>query len=120
IGRSLPLPDALPISGSDKATDKMVPALMARLSRWLDRDPPPEQDELLTLFTARLTDVAANKLAKQWSARYLASEDKERRSLLSALAQASASLEPREDLGLRLFRRLYAQAENLTLLVDLR
>jgi malonyl-CoA decarboxylase len=112
--------DIKPDTGSDKATDKMVPALMARLSRWLDRDPPPEQDELLTLFNARLTDVAANKLAKQWSARYLASEDKERRSLLSALAQASASLEPREDLGLRLFRRLYAQAENLTLLVELR
>jgi len=105
---------------TDKVTDKVVPALMARLSRWLERDPPPEHDELLTLFTARLTDMAANKLAKQWSARYLAVDSKERRALLSALAQASSSLEPREDLGLRMFRRLYAQAESLLLLVELR
>ena len=105
---------------TDKVTDKVVPALMARLSRWLERDPAPEHEELLTLFTARLTDMAANKLAKQWSARYLASDAKERRALLTAIAQASSSLEPREDLGLRLFRRLYAQAECLTLLVELR
>src|SRR5690606_4003865 len=80
---------------TDKVTDKVVPALMARLSRWLERDPAPEHEELLTLFTARLTDMAANKLAKQWSARYLASDAKERRALLTAIAQASSSLEPR-------------------------
>ena len=105
---------------TDKVTDKVVPALMARLSRWLERDPPPEQEELRTLFTARLTDVAANRLAKQWSARYLAADAKDRRALLTALAQASGSLEPRDDLGLRMFRRLYAQAERLNLLVELR
>ncbi len=105
---------------TDKVTDKVVPALMARLSRWLERDPPPEQEELRTLFTARLTDVAANRLAKQWSARYLAADSKDRRALLTALAQASGSLEPRDDLGLRMFRRLYAQAECLNLLVELR
>lgn len=104
----------------EKSSDKMVPALMARLSRWLERDPPPEQEELLTLFSARLTDVAANRLAKQWSARYLASDAKDRRTLLGALAQASSTLEPRDDRGLRMFRRLYAQAESLTLLVELR
>lgn len=112
--------DESQITVPEKSSDKMVPALMARLSRWLERDPPPEQEELLTLFSARLTDVAANRLAKQWSARYLASDAKDRRALLSALAQASSTLEPRDDRGLRMFRRLYAQAESLTLLVELR
>lgn len=104
----------------DKANDKAAPGLMARLSRWLERDPLPEPLEIQPLFSARLTDVAANKLAKQWSARYLASDPKDRRALLTSLAQASSALEPREDLGLRLFRRLYAQAESLKLLVELR
>ncbi|NYT86409.1 malonyl-CoA decarboxylase family protein [Pusillimonas harenae] len=72
------------------------------------------------MFSARLTDVAANRLAKQWSARYLAAEAKERRTMLTGLVQASGGLEPREDQGLRLFRRLYAQAESLNLLVELR
>lgn len=105
---------------AERSADKTVPGLIARLSRWLDRDAPPEQQELLPLFSARLTDVAANRLAKQWSARYLASDAKDRRALLTGLAQASNSLEPREDLGLRMFRRLYAQAESLNLLVELR
>ena len=99
---------------------KSAPGLMARLSRWLERDPLPEPEDVLTLFTARLTDVAANRQAKQWSARYLTSDPKNRRLMLSVLAQASSGLEPREDLGLRMFRRLYAQAENLKLLVELR
>lgn len=104
----------------DKVTDKTASGLIARLSRWLERDPLPEPMEVQTLFTARLTDVAANRQAKQWSARYLASDAKDRRALLTSLAQASNNLEPREDLGLRMFRRLYAQAESLNLLVELR
>jgi malonyl-CoA decarboxylase len=64
--------------------------------------------------------VAANRLAKQWSTRYLAADAKERRSLLTGLSQASAGLEPRGELGLSLFRRLYAQAHSLQLLVELR
>lgn len=112
--------DKIEATAAEKTIDKAVPGLMARLSRWLERDPQPEQQELLTLFTARLTDVAANRLAKQWSARYLAADVKDRRIMLAGLAQASGSLEPREDLGLRMFRRLYAQAESLNLLVELR
>src|SRR3546814_4709193 len=105
---------------SAKDTDKAAQGLIARLSRWLDRDHLPAPLEVQTLFSARLTDVAANRLAKQWSARYLAADAKERRALLTGLTQASSGLEPREDQGLRMFRRLYAQAESLTLLVELR
>lgn len=110
-------------SPEEKATtsiDKAVPRLIARISRWLERDPQPEPQDLLPLFTARMTDMAANRLAKEWSARYLAAEPKDRRAMLATLAQASGSLEPREDLGLRIFRRLYAQVESLNLLVELR
>lgn len=99
---------------------KSSPGLMARLSRWLERDPLPEPEDVLPLFTARLTDVGANRQAKQWSARYLSSDPKNRRLMLAVLAQASSGLEPRDDLGLRMFRRLYAQAESLKLLVELR
>lgn len=105
---------------SAKDTDKAAQGLIARLSRWLDRDHLPAPLEVQTLFSARLTDVAANRLAKQWSARYLAADAKERRALLTGLTQASSGLEPREDQGLRMFRRLYAQAESLNLLVELR
>jgi malonyl-CoA decarboxylase len=105
---------------SPSSKDKEGQGLMARLGRWLERDPAPDQAEIRPLFTARLTDVAANRLAQQSCARYTAAESKERRSLLAVLAQASAALEPRDDQGLRLFRRLYAQADSLHLLVDLR
>lgn len=94
--------------------------LISRLSRWLDRDRWPVPSETRTLFSALLTDVAANRLAKEWSARYIAAEAKERRALLAALVQASAELQPRSDQGVRLFRRLYAQADSLQLLVDMR
>ncbi len=100
--------------------DKEAHGLMARLGKWLDRDRWPVPAETQTLFTARMTDVAANRLAKQWSVRYLAGDGKERRALLAALAEASAALEPRGEQGLRLFRRLYAQADSLHLLVELR
>lgn len=99
---------------------KMGQGLMARLGRWLERDHAPSASELMPLYSARLTDVAANRMAKQWSTRYEAAESKERRALLAGLAQASVQLEPRGDQGLRLFKRLYAQAESLRLLVDLR
>lgn len=105
---------------SETPLAKTASGLMARLSRWLERDPLPEPEQVELLFTARLTDVAANRQAKQWSDRYLASDPKDRRAMLGSLGQASAGLEPREDLGLRMFRRLYAQAESLNLLVELR
>ncbi len=104
----------------DKSADKTVPRLIARLSRGRARDPQPDPEELLGLFSARLTDTAAHRQAKEWSARYLAADAKDRRAMLAALAQASGSLEPRDDQGLRMFRRLYAQAESLNLLVELR
>ncbi|MGP1614669.1 MAG: malonyl-CoA decarboxylase domain-containing protein [Pollutimonas bauzanensis] len=104
----------------DESKPNETQGLMARLGRWLDRDRWPVPAETQTLFSARMTDVAANRLAKQWSVRYGAADGKERRALLAALAQASAGLEPRGDQGLRLFRRLYAQADSLHLLVELR
>jgi malonyl-CoA decarboxylase len=113
-----PKPDAEPSVPAVK--EKETQGIMARLGRWLERDHWPTQADTLALFSARLTDVAANKLAKQWSQRYEAADAKERRVLLAGLAQASAGLEPRGDQGLRLFRRLYAQADSLKLLVELR
>lgn len=104
----------------DGEKNNSAQGLMARLGRWLERDRWPAPAETQTLFSARLTDVAANRLAKQWSNRYVEADPKERCSLLAALAQASAGLEPRGDLGLRLFRRLYAQADSLHRLVELR
>ncbi len=101
-------------------TKQDTQGLISRLSRWLDRDRWPVPSETRTLFSALLTDVAANRLAKEWSARYIAAEAKERRALLAALVQASAELQPRSDQGVRLFRRLYAQADSLQLLVDMR
>ncbi len=114
------LPAPQPEAEAEKASEKETEGLIARLGRWLERDHLPLQTDVLSLFTARMTDVAANRKAKQWSQRYLAADAKERRALLAGLAQASAGLEPREDKGLRLFRRLYAQADSLHLLVELR
>lgn len=94
--------------------------LLARLSRWLERDQLPRESEIGSLYKAKLTDVAANKLATQWGARYQAADGPERCSLLAGLVQAGVGLEPRGDQGLRLFRRLYAQTDNLQLLVELR
>lgn len=94
--------------------------LLARLSRWLERDQLPSEADVRALYSSKLTDVAANKQAKQWGLRYLEAEGPERCSLLAGLVQAGVGLEPRGDQGLRLFRRLYAQADSLQLLVDLR
>jgi malonyl-CoA decarboxylase len=118
-----------PESSQPQATQDLSPTdaapqgatgILARLARWLDRDHLPELDEVRPLFDATLTDMAANRLAKQWGTRYLAADGDERRSLLAGLVRAGVELEPRGDKGLRLFRRLYAQNDNLRLLVDLR
>ncbi|MDN5844078.1 MAG: malonyl-CoA decarboxylase [Alcaligenaceae bacterium] len=105
---------------SDAAAEHTAPGMLARLSRWLERDHLPSQADVRALFQATLTDVAANRLAKQWGGRYLAADGDERRSLLAGLVRAGVDLEPRGDQGLRLFRRLYAQNDNLGLLVDMR
>ncbi|TAL82290.1 MAG: malonyl-CoA decarboxylase [Candidimonas sp.] len=94
--------------------------LIARLGRWLERDRLPAPVQTNTLFTARLTDVAANRLAKQWSTRYATADEAERRFLLAELALTSASMEPRDDLGVRLFKRLNGQPDGLRFLVSLR
>ena len=73
---------------STKDTDKAGQGFIARLSRWLDRDHMPAPLEVQTLFSARLTDVAANRLAKQWSIRYLAADAKERKALLAEASYA--------------------------------
>jgi len=93
---------------------------MARLGRWWERERWPVPAESRTLFTARLTDVAANRLAKQWCARYGDADGKGRRVLLTALVDAFNSLEPDADQAGRLFRRLNAQTEGLHFLVGLR
>lgn len=97
-----------------------APGLIARLGRWLDGDRSNNPVETESLFSARLTDVAANRLAKQWCARYAAADDKERRFLLDNLAQTSSGIEPRTDQGLRLFKRFNAQTDGLRFLVGLR
>ncbi len=94
--------------------------ILSRLSRWLDRDRWPAADDTRSLFTARPTDVAANRVAKTWSERYLAGDDDQKRRLLAGLAEVSAVLDPSEGYGLRLFRRLYAHTDSLELLVQMR
>ncbi|MCD0504013.1 malonyl-CoA decarboxylase domain-containing protein [Bordetella petrii] len=94
--------------------------LMARLGRLWDRGRLPSQAEILPLFQARLTDVAANKLARGWCAAYAAADGKRRRELLTGLAQVGASLEPRGDHGLKLFKRFNALPDGLRFLVELR
>lgn len=107
-------------SAADTRNPSDASSLLERLSRWLERDHLPRESEIGALYRAKLTDVAANKLAKQWGERYRQAEGPERCSLLAGLVQAGVGLEPRGDQGLRLFRRLYAQTDSLQLLVELR
>lgn len=94
--------------------------LIARLGRLWDRDRPPSVAEILPLFQARLTDVAANKLARTWCAAYTAADGKRRRELLAGLAKVDAGLDPRGDRGLTFFKRLNALPDGLRFLVSLR
>src|SRR5699024_2773097 len=93
-------------------TSSTNPSILQRLGRWLDRDRWPSPEDALSLFTARLTDVGANRVAKAWAEHYWQSDDEQRRKLLAGLAEASAQLTERKELGLRLFRRLYANSDN--------
>ncbi|MEO6986472.1 MAG: malonyl-CoA decarboxylase family protein [Paralcaligenes sp.] len=111
--------ETVPAQVSEK-NNEPTQGLIARLGRWLERDRPPAPFQTTTLFTARLTDVAANRLAKQWCTRYAAADEAERRFLLAELAQTSSGIDPREDTGLRLFKRLNSQTDGLRFLVDLR
>lgn len=118
------LQEATPENTQSVSTDTParsgVDGILGRLSRWLERDRWPSSAETSALFTHRLTDVGANRTARAWSERYRQADDDGRRRLLAGLAAASALLDPREDAGLRLFRRLYAQSDNLHWLVELR
>ena len=111
-----PEADAVP---QDEATAESA-SLMARLGRLWDRDRLPSAADILPLFQARLTDVAANKLARSWCASYTAADGKRRRELLAGLAQVGAGLEPRGDQGLKLFKRFNALPDGLRFLVALR
>src|SRR5690606_1912492 len=94
--------------------------LMARLGRLWDRGRLPGAAEIAPLFQARLTDVAANKLARSWCAAYTAADGKRRRELLAGLAQVDAGLQARGDRGLKLFKRFNALPDGLRFLVALR
>jgi len=108
------------------------PGLISRLGRLLERDRLLSEAEVRTLFTARQTDVAANKLAARWAADYGAGDDKTdgkadgktRRTMLARLSAVSAEFGtdelPRGDCGVRFFKRLNAQDQGLRFLVDLR
>lgn len=119
-----------PPRGSSSEPDGEVPAdtphaarpagLLRRLGRWLERDHLPDWRDLRVLYTAPLKDGAANRLAAAWSARYLAATADERRALLASLVRAAVDLEAPDEPEINLFRRLYAQADSLGLMVDLR
>lgn len=94
--------------------------LMARLGRLWDRERLPGASEIVPMFQARLTDVAANKLARNWCAVYGAADGKRRREMLAALSRIDAQLEPRGEGGLRFFKRLNALPDGLRFLVALR
>jgi len=94
--------------------------IMARLGRLWDRERLPGEAEIRPLFQARLTDVAANRLAGTWRQTYRAGDAGTRRAMLAALARVGSSLEPREEHASRLFKRLNAQPDGLRFLVELR
>jgi len=104
------------------------PGLMSRLGRLLERDRLPSEADVRSLFTARQTDVAANKLAARWVADYGGVGDKTdgktRRAMLARLSAVSAEFgaddTSRADCGVRFFKRLNAQDQGLRFLVSLR
>src|SRR5699024_9966273 len=109
---------AAPMAEEDH--NKQSSGIRRRLERWLERDRWPSPEETSALFIARLTDVGTNRIALTWAERYLAADEEQRRKYLAGLVEASDQIENRDDHGLRLYRRLYAQAESLQLLVQLR
>jgi malonyl-CoA decarboxylase len=95
--------------------------LMARIGRLWDRDVSFSTAQAQALLSARLTDVAANRLAREWSAAYLAADARVRRALLTMLAQTAQSIEDADiGGGQRLFKRLNALPDGLRFLVALR
>ena len=113
----------VPDAAADASAAKLSGAsarLMARLSRWWDGDRSLPRADLKPLYTARITDVAANRTAKQWCAQYTEADSMGKRVLLAELVEIGAGLEPRADHGLVLLKRLNLQANSLRFMVDLR
>lgn len=94
--------------------------LITRLGRLWERGRLPSESEVRRLFEARLTDVAANKLARRWCEQYAAAQSKDRRLMLAALAQVRGSFAESAGEGARLFKRFNAQPQGLRFLVELR
>ena len=67
-------PDAEP---ADTAATEAGDSLITRLGRLWERGRLPSESEVRRLFEARLTDVAANKLARRWCELYGAADGKE-------------------------------------------
>lgn len=111
-------------SETENDTDDTVAqtsGLMSRLGRLWERGArPPSESEVRRLFEARLTDVAANRLAANWCALYRTADGKMRRLMLASLAQVRATFGAESGEGARLFKRLNSQPDGLRFLVDLR
>ena len=56
----------------EEAANDAADGLIARLGRLWERGRLPSESEVRRLFEARLTDVAANKLARRWVELYSA------------------------------------------------
>lgn len=115
-----PRPGATEPQDQDAVPAAEAAGIMARLGRLWDRERLPGEPEVRPLFEARLTDVAANRLAGAWRQAYRAADGRGRRAMLAALAAAGAKLEPRGELAARLFKRFNAQPDGLRFLVELR
>ncbi|MCB5364289.1 malonyl-CoA decarboxylase family protein [Pusillimonas sp. CC-YST705] len=107
------------ITSTQPAPDESrVNGLLRQLSRWFERSPLPGPQHLQALYLASPKDEAANRLAREWATRYEQAEDDQRRLLLNNLAQAGNDTS--SESAAQLFRRLYAQSDNLELMVQLR
>lgn len=144
LGPSLPSSNQPQKDGNESQTNGS--SLLSRLTRWLDRNPLPDAQQLRPLYLASSKDEAANMLAREWANRYRSADEAQRLPLLTALAQAGASIENANtgtaaasgngatgantgagantahfnEAAARLFRRLYAQSDSLELMVQLR
>ncbi|WP_199196768.1 malonyl-CoA decarboxylase domain-containing protein [Achromobacter sp. MYb9] len=116
-GARTPEPEAEAIDAASAAEGA---SLITRLGRLWERGRLPSESEVRRLFEARLTDVAANKLARRWCEQYSAADGKDRRLMLAALAQVRATYAGDGGEGARLFKRFNAQAQGLRFLVELR
>lgn len=109
---SAPAPSASSESGMN--------GLFKQFSRWFERNPLPDAQELRALYLASPKDEAANRMARQWTTRYHNADDDHRHMLLRTLGQAGTNIDAQSESATQLFRRLYAQSDNLELMVQLR